>query len=177
MIREATAADADAVAALQLRAWWRAYADYVDPERFGTSEERVERWRELLAQPEGLAGRAQLARLRSTLVFDQDGLLAGFASVGPARDADASPTTGELKAVYVDPVAQGAGVGGALLDAAESRLREDGYVDAVLWVFTENAMARAIYGRRGWVLEPADVVQAQHGSDWWAPAVRCRRAL
>ncbi len=169
MIRGATPDDAAALAGVQLRAWWRAYAEWVDPERFGTLEERVGRWRELLAQPDGLR--------RSTLVFDQAGLLAGFASVGPARDDDATPATGELMAVYVDPVAQGAGVGGALLDAAEGRLRSDGYADAVLWVLAENAMARELYERRGWVLEPAELVQAQHGLDWWAPATRYRLAL
>ena len=169
MIREARPADATALAGVQHRAWWRAYSDIVDPERFGTLEERVARWRELLALPP--------ERGRSTVVWDQDGVPAGFASVGPARDRDVRGEGGELMAVYVDPVAQGAGVGRALMDAAEARLREGAFAYAVLWVFAANGLARDLYERRGWLVEPPGVVQEHHGDDWWAPAVRYRLAL
>lgn len=171
MIREATAADADAVAGVQHRAWWRAYAEYVPPERFGTLEELVVRWHRLLAPRAGAP--------HVTLVFDQGGQVAGFASVGPARDADATPATGELRAVYVDPPAQGAGVGRALLDAADARLRGQGFAEAVLWVFAENAMARELYERRGWALEPGtpEASERARALASWAPTVRYRRAL
>jgi ribosomal protein S18 acetylase RimI-like enzyme len=161
VIRPAGPQDAEALAGLQVRAWWRAYADYVDPERFGTVEERAARWREHLAPG-----------ARETLVFDQDGVVAGFASLGPARDAGLPPGTGELMAVYVDPPAQGAGVGGALLTAAEARLEALGYAEAVLSVFARNDHARHVYERRGWTLDPG----GEH-DDLWAPAVRYRRAL
>ncbi len=174
MIRVATPDDAVALAGVQHRAWWRAYADYVDPERFKTLEELVARWHELLASAAG--------RRRATLVFDQSRQVAGFATFGPTRDDDATPGTGELMAVYVDPPAQGAGVGRALLDAADARLREQGSVEVVVWVFAANAMARELYERRGWVLDPS-TSPARQGSaggpavDWWAPAVRYRRRL
>ena len=174
MIRTAGAADAAALAGIQHRAWWRAYADFVDPERFGTLEERVERWHGLLAD---CAVADPAARARTTVVWDQDAVVAGFASVGPARDADVRGEAGELMAVYVDPAAQGAGVGRALMAAAEQRLRAAGFGSAVLWVFAANGLARDFYERRGWTLEPAGVIQAQHGSEWWAPAVRYRLAL
>lgn len=171
MIREAAAGDAEALAGVQHRAWWRAYAEYVPPERFATLEELVARWHKLLVP--------RADRRRATLVFDQGGQVAGFAAVGPARDAAATPTTGELMAVYVDPPAQGAGVGRTLLDAADARLRNLGFAEAVLWVFAENGMARELYERRGWALEPEAQEASERGRALasWALTVRYRRRL
>lgn len=169
MIREAVPGDAASLAGVHLRAWHRAYADFVDPERFGTLEERVVRWEEILAQPPEL--------VRTTLVHDLDGQVSGFATVGPARDTDLPPTAGELMALYVDPPAQGAGVGGHLHDAALGRLRSRGFQEGVLWVFEANGHARHVYERRGWVLEAPERTRHLEGPDWWAPAVRYRREL
>lgn len=173
MIRSAMAADADALAALQVRAWARAYADFVPDDAIdeGGRERRRARWRELLdpgapAEPD-----------RTTLVFVAGPQVAGFASVGAARDEDATPATGELRALYVDPPAQGAGVGAALHDAALGRLREHPFAQATLWVFTENGHGRAFYEARGWTLDDPDVIAREHGDGWWAPAVRYRHAL
>lgn len=164
MIREATRADAAALAGVQYRAWWRAYAEFVDTDHFGTLEERVARWHEILAQPTELR--------RTTIVFDQDRRLAGFASISPARDGDLGPEVGEVMRLYVDPPAQGAGVGGALLTAAEARLRADAFGIAVLWVMAQNEHARHVYERRGWALEGGAARE-----DLWAPEVRYRRTL
>lgn len=169
MIRVATVEDAVALAAIQHRAWWRAYAEYVDPGRFGALDERVTRWRELLVQP------PQLRRI--TLVHEIAGRPAGFASVGPARDDDLGDGVGELMAIYVDPPAQGAGVGGGLLSAAEGRLRAGDYRAAVLWVFERNEHARHVYEQRGWVLEGGDVIEPEREGGGWAPAVRYRLEL
>jgi len=166
VIREATPADAEAIAMVQVRAWQRAYVDIVAEAEMPEAGEGRERWARILS--DGTARRAP------TLVFDQDGRVAGFVSVGAGRDADVCGEGGELRAVYVDPPAQGAGVGRALMDAGEARLREDGYPYAVLWVFAANAMARDFYARRGWVHEP-DAVNAR--LDRWAPAARYRLAL
>lgn len=167
MIRAATPTDADAIATVQVRAWQRAYADLMPLEAVELDPEAArERWRANLAE-------AAAAR-RTTLVYELDGRVAGYTSVGPARHEDARPGVGELMAVYVDPVAQGAGVGRALMDAAEARLHEHGHAEAVLWVFAENGMARDFYARRGWALEP-DAVTTR--SDRWAPAVRYRLVL
>lgn len=168
MIRRAGPEDAGALAALQLRAWLWAYADFVDSERFGTLEERVARWERFLAQP---------AAERTTHVHDLGGLVSGFAAIGPARDADLGSDVGELLGLYVDPPAQGAGVGGALLTDASERLRAAGFASAALWVFAANGHGRQLYETRGWVLDDSDAARAAHGEDWWAPAVRYRLAL
>jgi ribosomal protein S18 acetylase RimI-like enzyme len=130
VIRRATPADAPAIAAVQARAWRHAYADIVEPERMPDPTERELRWRERLAE------RAEV------YVFDQDGQVAGFAALDRC----------ELRAIYVDPPAQGAGVGTALLATAERALRAAGHREAFLWVFEANGLARAFYERHGWQL-------------------------
>jgi chorismate mutase len=58
-----------------------------------------------------------------------------------------------LDHLFVEPGAQGAGIGGALLDTVKG-LRPDGFC---LWVFESNVSAREFYRRRGLVeLERTD---------------------
>ena len=155
MIRRATPADAPEIAAVQARAWRHAYADIVEPERMPTVEHQAPRWVALI-DGGGLVH-----------VWDQDGRVVGFATAGPGRE-DAS--VGELYAIYVDPPAQGAGVGAQLLAAAEQSLRDAGHPIAILWTFEANGLARAFYERHGW---RADGGQQVH----LAPEVRYRRTL
>ena len=154
MIRRATAGDAEAIARVQVRSWHHAYADIVDPEQLAehTVASRTERWRGLLATGES-----------TTLVIEVQGAIAGFATVVP----------GELRALYVDPPAQGAGAGSALLHAAQDALRGAGHREAVLWVFQANAHARAFYERHGWIADDPPVVNDHR----WAPELRYHRAL
>jgi GNAT superfamily N-acetyltransferase len=154
VIRRATAGDAEAIARVQVRSWHHAYADIVAPEDLAehTFASRTERWRALLATGES-----------TTLVVEVQGAIAGFATVVP----------GELRALYVDPPAQGAGAGSALLGAAHDELRAAGHREATLWVFEANAHARAFYERHGWAAEDPPVVN----DDRWAPELRYHREL
>ena len=73
----------------------------------------------------------------------RDGALLGYALA----------TSAWLDHLFVDPSAQGTGVGGALLDTVKG-VRPDG---VCLWVFESNTPARAFYARRGFVaLERTD---------------------
>ena len=149
MIRRATPADADAIAAVQARAWRHAFADIVEPDRMPVASEQGRRLAEHI---EG-GGEVQ--------VFDQDGRIAGFAMfVGD-----------QLHALYVDPPAQGAGVGTVLLGAAVDALRAAGHTEAFLWTFEANGLARAFYERHGWQHVPG------HDDHLGAPEVRYRLAL
>jgi GNAT superfamily N-acetyltransferase len=155
VIRRATPADAPAIAAVQARTWRHAYADIVEPERMPTVEDQAPRWA------------AHVAGGGTVHLWDQDGRVAGFATAGPARD---DPTAGELYAIYVDPPAQGAGVGTALLAAAEQSLREGSHREAILWTFEANGLARAFYERHGWELDGGS-------REGLATEVRYRRGL
>ncbi|MEA2340427.1 MAG: hypothetical protein QOG11_504 [Solirubrobacteraceae bacterium] len=167
MTRRATLADARAIAELQLRSWQRDYADVVPGEILAgqTVERRLERWTELLG-----------AGVASVFAFDQPGVgVVGVAAFGPMRGQHAEDGVGELYALYVDPFAQGAGVGTALLARAIEELRTAGHPEATLWVFRDNGRARRFYEEHGWLLEEGS--EALAGADWWAPAVRYRRGL
>ena len=154
MIRDATPDDADEIDRIHVQAWQRAYSDFVAPEdMIGARIEpdvRVARWRERVSD-------GQI----HTWVYEVDGLVAGFAAAGD----------GHLWALYVDPRAQGAGVGSALLEHAEGALREEGASEATLSVFAGNEHGRRFYEARGWEFA------GDEDSDWVAPTVAYRKPL
>jgi ribosomal protein S18 acetylase RimI-like enzyme len=159
VIRAATVEDAAVIASIHARTWRHAYADIVAPDDMPDPAMTRPAWRERI-----------LGNDVETIVFEQDGRVAGFAAYGPSRDAAADERTGELYAIYVDPTAQGAGVGTALLTAAVERLAARGFADAMLWTLQGNGLAQAFYARHGWTLDEGAV---QHDP----PEVRYRRAL
>jgi hypothetical protein len=90
--RNATPDDALAVATVHVRAWQEGYRGLVDDAYLDA------------LRPEDRAARYDLAAsdpaCPSTIVAVADGVVCGFASVGPCRDADAH--TGQLLALHVD---------------------------------------------------------------------------
>ena len=166
MIRRGRVQDAEALAALQVRAWRAAYSSYVSEEDLasaGRPEERVERWRSRLA----------LEDAESATLVAEDGGIAGFVTVGPSRDDDADGA-GELFAIYVEPERIGTGLGRELVLAGERELREMGFTAATLWTFQANDTARRFYEGAGWRVD-----ERPHDPDrWkWARSVRYRRSL
>ena len=153
-----------ALARVQVRAWLHAYSGFMDPDEIAARpvEVREPQWRTALTDPASPA---------TTVVWDQDGTVAGFATTGPARDEDLDERTGELYAMYVDPPAQGAGVGRALHAEAVARLAADGFARAVLWTFAANDHAIAFYERFGWRPDPT-APPGWLGSGQAAPSVR-----
>jgi GNAT superfamily N-acetyltransferase len=140
VIRLATPDDAAGIARVHVATWRHAYAGLVDAAYLdglsvaaGTS-----RWAGLLADGDAA----------TYVALEPDGDVVGFATAGPARDADAEGA-GEVYAVYVHPAAQRGGLGGALLDAACGWLADRGHRPVLLWVLTGNAAARAFYAARG----------------------------
>jgi GNAT superfamily N-acetyltransferase len=163
VIRRAMPGDAAAIARVQGRAWRRAFADIVDPEKLVSMSEEA-------TEP---AWRATIEEGGHVWVFDQDGTIAGFGGHGPSRDADATPGTGELYVLYVDPPAQGAGVGTRLVERIVDELRQGGYADAVVWTFAANELGRRFYEGAGWSVD-GEAVRRAHDE---APVVRYRRKL
>jgi ribosomal protein S18 acetylase RimI-like enzyme len=150
VIRPATDADAEAIAGIQARTWRWAYGDFIAPEDMPVASERLPRWREVIA-----AGRVR--------VFDQDGEVVGYVAV----DDD------ELASLYVDPTAQGAGVGTRLLQDAQERIRTAGHARAWLYVYADNAHGCAFYERHGW--RPVGGLLGV--GEWRAPGRRYERDL
>ena len=126
-----------------MRAWQSTYRgvmpdDYLEGLQ---AQEHATRWREHLIAPSSDG---------ELLVVVDDHRVVGFASLGPACDSDAPSDIGQLYAINLDPDVWGRGLGRALLDFATARLRERGYVEAVLWVVPDTQRARRLYESEGW---------------------------
>jgi GNAT superfamily N-acetyltransferase len=169
-VRPARGDDATRLAELQVAAWWAAYGAYVEHEKIARTAQRVPgAWRERLA---GAAADDRDAG--EHWVLEAEDTLVGWVAVGPSRDRDARPGDGELRAIYVHPERIGQGHGHALLEQGEARLAGLGHRGATLWVFTENAPARAFYERHGWALDDRPGVNPW---DDWGPCLRYRKEL
>ena len=162
-LRRGAPDDADQIAGISVRAWIHAYESFLDPRVLAerTMASQAERWREWLAD-----------EVTQTHVAEVGGRIAGYATVGASRDGDADDTVGQLSALYVDPAAQGAGLGTRLLADAVARLRASGFNVATLWVFEENGLGRAFYERHGWRTDPGGV--GRENAEWHGPALRYR---
>jgi len=84
-----------------------------------------------------------------TIVAEDNGVIAGFATTGPARDEDAQGC-GELYAIYVEPDFWDRGIGVELMKSASARMFELGFEQAILWVMKGNARAERFYTIDGW---------------------------
>ena len=143
-LREAVDGDAAAIGRVRHASWQVAYsglmpADYLA----GLSVDGFE-----LSARRMLADRAR--RGLSVFVAEVGGVVAGFASVGPSRDADEPEGVGELYAIYLDPAIWRLGIGQRLQAVALRRLRDEGYHEATLWVLAGNTASRAFYEHTGW---------------------------
>ena len=139
-VRNASATDAAAVAAVHVAAWQIAYRGlvpdgYLDAMR---PEERAARY---------TFGSTD-ASLPQTVVAVGDRGLRGFATVGRARDE--ADGVGELLALYVEPRCWRMGIGRLLIRHAHARLRALGFEEAVLWLLVGNEPAARFYEAEGW---------------------------
>jgi GNAT superfamily N-acetyltransferase len=153
-IRDAAPDDALAVAAVHVRAWQVAYRGLIDDRFLGRlrPEDRAATYTFGSADPTA----------PRTIVAESDGEIWGFATVCPCRDQDA-PDAGEISALYVDPSRWRTGTGRRLLEAATSRLRDDGYEDGVLWVLRGNERAQRFYEADGWRRDGAEREERPYG--------------
>jgi GNAT superfamily N-acetyltransferase len=141
-IRLAEVRDAEAVAALKVRAWRAAYRGLLSDDLLDGLDAAVEAdaWRARLAAPP--------AEERLWLAVERDDLV-GYARSGPCEDVDATPELAEVHGLYVAPERIGTGVGRALLEHAAADLAARGYRALVLWHFVGNDRASRFYGRAG----------------------------
>jgi GNAT superfamily N-acetyltransferase len=166
-VRDARPDEARAIAEVHVVSWRAAYRGLLPAEVLdGISVDGRERmWAGILRDP---------APRRAVLVAAEDAKVLGFAALGPSRVAElaveAGTTegiaegtveattaetgieieTGEVYALYLHPDHWGTGLGARLHTAGLRRLREYGFVSAVLWVLAGNERALAFYRRAGW---------------------------
>jgi GNAT superfamily N-acetyltransferase len=144
-IREAEAADADAMCEAHVMGWRVGYRGIV-PDWFLDSPEveaerrtnwRDERWRQSADS--------------TMFVAALDRRVVGFAHVGPERTDDEPTGRGEVYSFYLHPDAWGTGIASELMAVCETKLRAAGFTEAVLWCLRDNPRGRAFYEKAGWV--------------------------
>lgn len=143
-LRPAQPEDALAVARVHVRSWQAAYRtllpdDYLDQLR---PEDRAPHYDFTTRDP----------KKPHTIVAADNGIIHGFATAAPSRDADL-PSHGELYALYVDPDHWDQGIGAALITAARNHLTQAGFQHALLWVLAGNLRAERFYRRDGWTTD------------------------
>jgi ribosomal protein S18 acetylase RimI-like enzyme len=178
VVRDARGADAGDIARIQVARWRAGYAGLVPAEVLAelTSAEAAERWREHWAQ--SLASPPSSRHRVMVAVGAEPGggrVVAGFASFGPATDADRWPATdGELYELCVEPAQTGRGHGSRLLNAAAAAMAEDGFGTVCAWVLEQDAAARKFLESSGWAADGARKVLDMGAS---VPLIRLHAAI
>lgn len=155
-LRDATPADAHAIATVLVQSWRAAYRGLLpDDVLAGLSvHDREQLWSDSLT--------ARPAHTRIVVAALGDAIV-GFAATGPplVPDDRADPTLGDLYALYLNPDVWRRGIGTQLHAAALNRLRSCGFTHAGLWVLDTNERALRFYNRHGWT--DTGRTQVDHG--------------
>jgi ribosomal protein S18 acetylase RimI-like enzyme len=157
-VRVAWAADASAIAAVQVPAWRDTYAGLLPPELLdGLDVERfAQQWAQSLDKPGDARHRVLVALERNDV--------RGFAVTGPCADPDADPVAdGEVAELVVAPGARGQGHGSRLLQACADTLRQDRFTRAVMWVRADDDVLRGFLTGAGWAPDQAHRELDLHG--------------
>jgi GNAT superfamily N-acetyltransferase len=154
-VRPARAGDAASLARIQVASWRSGFAGIVPQDLLAelTSEHRV------LAAVDGGPSRE----------------VAGFASAGPATDADRWPgTDGEVYELRIYPERTGQGHGSRLLHAVADTLIEGGFHTVSIWALEADTALRRFLEASGWA---ADGARAELDVGTSVPAVRLHTAI
>jgi GNAT superfamily N-acetyltransferase len=144
-VRVAWADDAEAIAAVQARAWAASYVGLVPAAGELREADFAQLWRDALQRPGDARHRALVALERNRVV--------GFAITTPATDPDCDPMTdGEL---MVDADERGKGHGSRLLQAAVDTMVADRFDRAVIWLVADDDALRTFLTDAGWGTDSA----------------------
>lgn len=142
-VRVAWRDDAEAIAAIQARAWATSYAALVPAAGQLQEADFAQLWRDALTRPADARHRALVALERNRVV--------GFAITTPATDPDCDAVTdGELMEFTIDAAERGQGHGSRLLQAAVDTMVADRFTRAVTWLIAEDDALRTFLTEAGW---------------------------
>ncbi|MBL4768526.1 MAG: GNAT family N-acetyltransferase [Rhodobacteraceae bacterium] len=136
-IRIATSADTDTITRFHVQVWRKTYDGIAPQSAIDALDENHRRpgWHKTLGTPKPH---------QRTLIAVQRDRIVGFVSFGPTTSQ-----SGEIKHLYVDPLAKRMGIGADLLSRALISLGDAGFMRATLAVVLENKPAQAFYQAQG----------------------------
>ena len=147
-VRIAWVDDAEAIAAIQARAWATSYAGLVPAAGDLREADFAQLWRDALTRPADARHRALVALERNRIV--------GFTITTPATDPDCDQVTdGELMELTVDADERGKGHGSRLLQAAVDTMVSDRFARAVTWLVADDDAQRTFLTDAGWAPDTA----------------------
>jgi GNAT superfamily N-acetyltransferase len=156
-VRPARASEAGALARIQIASWRRSFAGIVPEALLAqlTSDEAEDvwrdRWREAITSPP-TSRHHVLAAVTGTGERE----VAGFASAGPATDADRWPgTDGEVYELRISPERVRCGHGSRLVQAVVDTLTEDGFRTISIWALEADTALRRFLESAGWAVDGA----------------------
>jgi ribosomal protein S18 acetylase RimI-like enzyme len=167
-VRKAKAEDAVGIAFVHVRSWQVAYRGHMPDELLDglDVEKRANMWCELIQNPDKIIFVAE----------DRENNIVGFSALGASRDADATPNTADVSAIYVNPEQWGKGIGRALLAASLDRVQKCEFDEITLWVLEANRRARDFYQSFGFTEDGATKADDQ-GQGFVVRELRYRRSL
>jgi len=149
-VRAARPDDADAIGAVQARAWADAYAELLpaDARQSLAPQSLAASWHAAITDPPSPQHRVLVATAGAEVV--------GFAASSPSGDADAEPgRDSELLVLLVDPDHERAGHGSRLLNATADLAREAGLAVLRCWVPEPDAVRLAFLAGAGFAPDGA----------------------
>lgn len=167
IIRDATPADAAAIAEVQVAAWKLAYRGMLPDAtlRELTVQQRAISWQKILADYP-----------RATFVSVLGSMMTGWIGFGKSRDDDRPALSGEVYGLYVTPGHWRSGHGTTLWWTAVERLTQEGFRSVDVWVLEANERARRFYESVGCLLDKG-AGKMFEGDGFSVPEVRYSLAL
>jgi len=136
LVRQATREDADAIAAVQVRAWQSTYGNFIPEdcmESVVSIERAWDRWHKILDK-DGSTNHVYVG-------LNAENKVVGFVSGGKNRSEPAG-FDAEMYALYILKEEQGKGMGKALTREFVRHLDGEGFKSMVAWVFPFNPYRR-----------------------------------
>lgn len=148
-VRLAWAADASAIASIQVAVWRQDHADQLSGrlDEVGV-DEIADQWRQAVSRPSDARQRVLVALERASV--------RGFTTTSPSTDGDADAALdAALGDLVVRPDARTRGHASRLLHAAVDTMRSDGFARATTWVGASDQVLRDFLVAQGWALDGA----------------------